>query len=52
MIYIFDLFVEEFGLYGKLKYYDIMIEEGRFREKVLIFYKIVKKKCYVDENEW
>ncbi|XP_042820324.1 sodium/potassium/calcium exchanger 2 isoform X1 [Panthera tigris] len=41
----------ELGSYGKLKYYDTMTEEGRFREKASILHKIAKKKCQVDENE-
>ncbi|XP_042548880.1 sodium/potassium/calcium exchanger 2 [Dipodomys spectabilis] len=51
MIHTLDPLAEELGSYGKLKYYDTMTEEGRFREKASILHKIAKKKCHVDENE-
>ncbi|XP_037653196.1 sodium/potassium/calcium exchanger 2 isoform X2 [Choloepus didactylus] len=51
MIHTLDPLAEELGSYGKLKYYDTMTEEGRFREKASILHKIAKKKCPVDENE-
>ncbi|XP_047380935.1 sodium/potassium/calcium exchanger 2 isoform X2 [Sciurus carolinensis] len=51
MIHTLDPLAEELGSYGKLKYYDTMTEEGRFREKASILHKIAKKKCQVDENE-
>ncbi|XP_033613635.1 sodium/potassium/calcium exchanger 2 isoform X2 [Fukomys damarensis] len=50
MIHTLDPLAEELGSYGKLKYYDTMTEEGRFREKASILHKIAKK-CQVDENE-
>ncbi|KAM6183092.1 sodium/potassium/calcium exchanger 2 isoform 1-T1 [Erethizon dorsatum] len=51
MIHTLDPLAEELGSYGKLKYYDTMTEEGRFREKASILHKIAKKKCQGDENE-
>ncbi|XP_062937297.1 sodium/potassium/calcium exchanger 2 isoform X1 [Cynocephalus volans] len=51
MIHTLDPLAEELGSYGKLKYYDTMTEEGRFREKASILHKIAKKKCQVDEND-
>ncbi|XP_039725286.1 sodium/potassium/calcium exchanger 2 isoform X2 [Pteropus medius] len=51
MIHTLDPLAEELGSYGKLKYYDTMTEEGRFREKASILHKIAKKKCQMDENE-
>ncbi|XP_072452782.1 sodium/potassium/calcium exchanger 2 isoform X1 [Notamacropus eugenii] len=51
MIHTLDPLAEELGSYGKLKYYDTMTEEGRFREKASILHKIAKKKCQVDDNE-
>ncbi|XP_038626419.1 sodium/potassium/calcium exchanger 2 isoform X4 [Tachyglossus aculeatus] len=51
MIHTLDPLAEELGSYGKLKYYDTMTEEGRFREKASILHKIAKKKCQVEENE-
>lgn len=51
MIHTLDPLAEELGSYGKLKYYDTMTEEGRFREKASILHKIAKKKCQVDGSE-
>ncbi|XP_033871838.3 sodium/potassium/calcium exchanger 2-like isoform X2 [Acipenser ruthenus] len=56
MIHTLDPLAEEFadsehGTYGKLKYYDSMTEEGRFREKVSILHKIAKKKCQAEDSE-
>ncbi|KAM5193393.1 sodium/potassium/calcium exchanger 2 [Mantella aurantiaca] len=41
----------ELGSYGKLKYYDTMTEEGKFKEKASILNKMAKKKCQVDDSE-
>uniref|UniRef100_A0A674JW24 Solute carrier family 24 member 2 n=1 Tax=Terrapene triunguis TaxID=2587831 RepID=A0A674JW24_9SAUR len=43
--------VVELGSYGKLKYYDTMTEEGKFKEKASILHKIAKKKCQVEDSE-
>ncbi|XP_064409820.1 sodium/potassium/calcium exchanger 2 [Latimeria chalumnae] len=51
MIHTLDPLAEELGAYGKLKYYDSMTEEGRFREKASILHKIAKKKCQVEDSE-
>ncbi|XP_012370310.1 sodium/potassium/calcium exchanger 2 [Octodon degus] len=51
MIHTLDPLAEELGSYGKLKYYDTMTEEGRFREKASILHKIAKKKCQADDSE-
>ncbi|XP_043916962.1 sodium/potassium/calcium exchanger 2 [Protopterus annectens] len=51
MIHTLDPLAEELGTYGKLKYYDTMTEEGKFREKASILHKIAKKKCQTENNE-
>ncbi|XP_075066737.1 sodium/potassium/calcium exchanger 2 isoform X2 [Mixophyes fleayi] len=51
MIHTLDPLSEEIGAYGKLKYYDTMTEEGRFREKASILHKMAKKKCQVEDSE-
>ncbi|KAI1888307.1 hypothetical protein AGOR_G00183670 [Albula goreensis] len=56
MIHTLDPLSEEFadselGTYGKLKYYQTMTEEGKFREKASILHKIAKKKCQVEDSE-
>nr|XP_033775487.1 sodium/potassium/calcium exchanger 2 isoform X2 [Geotrypetes seraphini] len=51
MIHTLDPLSEELGAYGKLKYYDTMTEEGKFREKASILHKMAKKKCQVDNSE-
>ncbi|KAJ1218490.1 hypothetical protein NDU88_006068 [Pleurodeles waltl] len=51
MIHTLDPLSEELGAYGKLKYYDTMTEEGRFREKASILHKMAKKKCQVEDSE-
>ncbi|XP_053558629.1 sodium/potassium/calcium exchanger 2 [Bombina bombina] len=51
MIHTLDPLSEELGSYGKLKYYDSMTEEGKFREKASILHKMAKKKCQVDDSE-
>ncbi|XP_053321861.1 sodium/potassium/calcium exchanger 2 isoform X2 [Spea bombifrons] len=51
MIHTLDPLSEELGTYGKLKYYDTMTEEGKFREKASILHKMAKKKCQVDDSE-
>ncbi|KAJ8373021.1 hypothetical protein AAFF_G00272120 [Aldrovandia affinis] len=53
MIHTLDPLSEEFadselGTYGKLKYYQTMTEEGKFREKASILHKMAKKKCQDD----
>ncbi|XP_073691681.1 sodium/potassium/calcium exchanger 2 isoform X2 [Garra rufa] len=55
MIHTLDPLSEEFadselGTYGKLKYYQSMTEEGKFREKASILHKIAKKKCQVEDS--
>ncbi|XP_073492549.1 sodium/potassium/calcium exchanger 2 isoform X3 [Aquarana catesbeiana] len=51
MIHTLDPLSEEIGSYGKLKYYDTMTEEGKFKEKASILNKVAKKKCQVDDSE-
>ncbi|XP_074923405.1 sodium/potassium/calcium exchanger 2 isoform X2 [Chelonoidis abingdonii] len=51
MIHTLDPLAEELGSYGKLKYYDSMTEEGKFKEKASILHKIAKKKCQVEDSE-
>ncbi|XP_069818140.1 sodium/potassium/calcium exchanger 2 isoform X2 [Dendropsophus ebraccatus] len=51
MIHTLDPLSEELGAYGKLKYYDTMTEEGKFKEKASILHKMAKKKCQVDDSE-
>ncbi|XP_040215700.1 sodium/potassium/calcium exchanger 2 isoform X3 [Rana temporaria] len=51
MIHTLDPLSEEIGSYGKLKYYDTMTEEGKFKEKASILNKMAKKKCQVDDSE-
>ncbi|KAM8960334.1 sodium/potassium/calcium exchanger 2 isoform 2-T2 [Pelodytes ibericus] len=51
MIHTLDPLSEELGAYGKLKYYDTMTEEGKFREKASILHKMAKKKCQVEDSE-
>ncbi|KAE8632754.1 hypothetical protein XENTR_v10001660 [Xenopus tropicalis] len=51
MIHTLDPLSEEIGAYGKLKYYDTMTEEGKFREKASILHKMAKKKCQVEDSE-
>ncbi|OCT97786.1 sodium/potassium/calcium exchanger 2 isoform X2 [Xenopus laevis] len=51
MIHTLDPLSEEIGAYGKLKYYDTMTEEGKFREKASILRKMAKKKCQVEDSE-
>ncbi|XP_043402251.1 sodium/potassium/calcium exchanger 2 isoform X2 [Chelonia mydas] len=51
MIHTLDPLAEELGSYGKLKYYDTMTEEGKFKEKASILHKIAKKKCQVEDSE-
>ncbi|KAM4808545.1 sodium/potassium/calcium exchanger 2 isoform 2-T2 [Rhinophrynus dorsalis] len=51
MIHTLDPLSEELGAYGKLKYYDTMTEEGKFREKASILNKVAKKKCQVEDSE-
>ncbi|XP_051990026.1 sodium/potassium/calcium exchanger 2-like [Xyrauchen texanus] len=50
MIHTLDPLSEELGTYGKLKYYQTMTEEGKFREKASILHKIAKKKCQVEDS--
>ncbi|RXN30134.1 sodium potassium calcium exchanger 2 isoform X1 [Labeo rohita] len=50
MIHTLDPLSEELGTYGKLKYYQSMTEEGKFREKASILHKIAKKKCQVEDS--
>uniref|UniRef100_A0A8C5LUW4 Solute carrier family 24 member 2 n=1 Tax=Leptobrachium leishanense TaxID=445787 RepID=A0A8C5LUW4_9ANUR len=51
MIHTLDPLSEELGAYGKLKYYDTMTKEGKFREKASILHKMAKKKCQVEDSE-
>ncbi|XP_072010032.1 sodium/potassium/calcium exchanger 2 isoform X2 [Engystomops pustulosus] len=51
MIHTLDPLSEELGAYGKLKYYDTMTEEGKFKEKASILHKMAKKKCQVEDSE-
>ncbi|XP_040273159.1 sodium/potassium/calcium exchanger 2 [Bufo bufo] len=51
MIHTLDPLSEELGAYGKLKYYDTMTEEGKFKEKASILHKMAKMKCQVDDSE-
>ncbi|XP_075681982.1 sodium/potassium/calcium exchanger 2 isoform X2 [Rhinoderma darwinii] len=51
MIHTLDPLSEELGSYGKLKYYDTMTEEGKFKEKAAILHKMAKKKCQVEDSE-
>uniref|UniRef100_A0A8D0LCB8 Solute carrier family 24 member 2 n=1 Tax=Sphenodon punctatus TaxID=8508 RepID=A0A8D0LCB8_SPHPU len=51
MIHTLDPLAEELGSYGKLKYYDTMTEEGKFKEKASILHKMAKKKCQVEDSE-
>ncbi|KAM3938362.1 sodium/potassium/calcium exchanger 2 isoform 2-T2 [Leptodactylus fuscus] len=51
MIHTLDPLSEELGSYGKLKYYDTMTEEGKFKEKASILHKMAKKKCQVEDSE-
>ncbi|XP_075787606.1 sodium/potassium/calcium exchanger 2 [Pelodiscus sinensis] len=51
MIHTLDPLAEELGSYGKLKYYDTMTEEGKFKERASILHKIAKKKCQVEDSE-
>ncbi|XP_026508216.1 sodium/potassium/calcium exchanger 2 [Terrapene carolina triunguis] len=46
-----DPILQDLGSYGKLKYYDTMTEEGKFKEKASILHKIAKKKCQVEDSE-
>ncbi|XP_008101689.1 sodium/potassium/calcium exchanger 2 isoform X1 [Anolis carolinensis] len=50
MIHTLDPLAEELGSYGKLKYYDTMTEEGRFKERASILHKMAKK-CQVEDGE-
>ncbi|XP_067885011.1 sodium/potassium/calcium exchanger 2-like [Heterodontus francisci] len=51
MINTLDPLAEEHGAYGKLKYYDSMTEEGKFRHRASILHKLAKNKCQVDDGE-
>ncbi|XP_007898205.1 sodium/potassium/calcium exchanger 2 isoform X1 [Callorhinchus milii] len=51
MINTLDPLAEELGAYGKLKYYDSMTEEGKFRERASILHKMAKKKCQLVDCE-
>ncbi|XP_051876135.1 sodium/potassium/calcium exchanger 2-like isoform X1 [Pristis pectinata] len=51
MINTLDPLAEELGAYGKLKYYDSMTEEGKFRHRASILHKMAKNKCNVDDGE-
>ncbi|XP_018412377.1 PREDICTED: sodium/potassium/calcium exchanger 2 isoform X2 [Nanorana parkeri] len=51
MIHTLDPLSEEIGSYGKLKYYDTMTEEGKFKEKASILNKMAKMKCQVEDSE-
>ncbi|XP_061102913.1 sodium/potassium/calcium exchanger 2-like, partial [Conger conger] len=56
MIHTLDPLSEEFadselGTYGKLKYYQTMSEEGKFREKASILHKMAKNKCQEDGDK-
>ncbi|XP_078425726.1 sodium/potassium/calcium exchanger 2-like isoform X1 [Cetorhinus maximus] len=51
MINTLDPLAEELGAYGKLKYYDSMTEEGKFRHRASILHKLAKNKCQVDDGE-
>ncbi|XP_073522008.1 sodium/potassium/calcium exchanger 2 isoform X1 [Phyllobates terribilis] len=51
MIHTLDPLSEELGSYGKLKYYDTMTEEGKFKEKASILHKMAKMKCQVEDSE-
>ncbi|XP_059825998.1 sodium/potassium/calcium exchanger 2-like [Hypanus sabinus] len=51
MINTLDPLAEELGAYGKLKYYDSMTEEGKFRHRASILHKLAKNKCNVDDGE-
>ncbi|KAG7458931.1 hypothetical protein MATL_G00225860 [Megalops atlanticus] len=56
MIHTLDPLSEEFadselGTYGKLKYYQTMTEEGKFREKASMLHKMAKKKCQDDADK-
>ncbi|XP_033029663.1 sodium/potassium/calcium exchanger 2-like [Lacerta agilis] len=50
MIHTLDPLAEELGSYGKLKYYDTMTEEGKFKERASILHKMAKK-CQVEDGE-
>ncbi|XP_044283864.1 sodium/potassium/calcium exchanger 2 isoform X1 [Varanus komodoensis] len=49
MIHTLDPLAEELGSYGKLKYYDTMTEEGKFKERASILHKMAKK-CQVEDG--
>ncbi|KAG5849495.1 hypothetical protein ANANG_G00111070 [Anguilla anguilla] len=56
MIHTLDPLSEEFadselGTYGKLKYYQTMTEEGKFREKASILHKMAKNRCQEDGDK-
>ncbi|KAI1887774.1 hypothetical protein AGOR_G00193820 [Albula goreensis] len=56
MIHTLDPLSEEFadselGTYGKLRYYQTMTEEGKFREKASILHKMAKKRCQDDSDK-
>ncbi|KAJ7335443.1 hypothetical protein JRQ81_013384 [Phrynocephalus forsythii] len=50
MIHTLDPLAEELGSYGKLKYYDTMTKEGKFKERASILHKMAKK-CEVEDGE-
>ncbi|XP_067838340.1 sodium/potassium/calcium exchanger 2-like [Heptranchias perlo] len=51
MINTLDPLAEELGTYGKLKCYDSMTEEGKFRHRASILHKLAKNKCQVEDGE-
>ncbi|XP_058025849.1 sodium/potassium/calcium exchanger 2 isoform X2 [Ahaetulla prasina] len=51
MIHTLDPLAEELGSYGKLKYYDTMTEEGRFKERASILHKMAKKSPEIDGEQ-
>ncbi|KAH0628346.1 hypothetical protein JD844_009364 [Phrynosoma platyrhinos] len=50
LIFVFYYDIVELGSYGKLKYYDTMTEEGKFKERASILHKMAKK-CQVEDGE-
>ncbi|ETE61176.1 Sodium/potassium/calcium exchanger 2 [Ophiophagus hannah] len=51
MIHTLDPLAEELGSYGKLKYYDTMTEEGKFKERASILHKMAKKSPEIDGDQ-
>ncbi|XP_026574167.1 sodium/potassium/calcium exchanger 2 [Pseudonaja textilis] len=51
MIHTLDPLAEELGSYGKLKYYDTMTEEGKFKERASILHKMAKKSPEIDGEQ-